>query len=387
MKINSISVREIQIPFVTSFKHSLSTRNATESVVVEITTDEGIRGYGEGAPREYVTGETLNSTISSLKNVALKISNIVSEGIGNLSDKNDSIELLRTIPEDIKDLGPSAKCALELALFDVYSRSHRLPVLDLFGKQLTDTIHYSCAISEGSISSTKRLLEKIKPFGFKQLKLKVGSDIQSDMERIKMVRSVLGETVEIRIDANGAWSFEEAVKNIYRYYENGIRIAEQPLPVRLKWEYPLLFKEVDPEIIIVIDESLCRIEDAMWFIENSGASAFNLKISKHGGLLNTLEIYQLAQKSGILCQLGCHVGETSILSAAGRTFAALTDRLFAYEGAYGTHLLSYDIDAASIKFGNQGELSLSDIRNNEGIGINIDPNLLEKATSKEYRFL
>lgn len=124
----------------------------------------------------------------------------------------------------------------------------------------------------------------------------------------------------------------------------------------------------------------------MWFIENSGASAFNLKISKHGGLLNTLEIYQLAQKKGILCQLGCHVGETAILTAAGMVFAGITDGLFACEGAYGTHLLNYDISTVPLKFGPQGKLDLRGIKTRHGLGIEIDPVYLGKASVKEYRF-
>lgn len=229
-------------------------------------------------------------------------------------------------------------------------------------------------------------LKGMQKIGFKQVKIKVGKDLDSDLERVKMSQSILGENVELRIDANGAWRTQEAVENIKRYTDCGVCSVEQPLAVDQKNDYPALMERVDASIDVILDESICTLEDARWFIQNEAASGFNLKISKLGGLRNTLAIYQLASENGFKCQLGCHVGETSILTAAGRILAGLTKKLSAYEGAYGNLLLDHDIVEHPLQFSHRGKYDLMDLSTSSGLGIRIEPSLLSTASRRVLRY-
>jgi L-alanine-DL-glutamate epimerase-like enolase superfamily enzyme len=382
MKLREFVIREIAIPFRTNFKHALATRKKTSAVIFEIVGADGVRGYGEAAPRKYVTGESVPSTMGALERAAEKLSHLE---LNPAQDVSAKLTAWDAVSKADLHHAPSAQCAVELALLDLFGKLLEKPVIDLLGPQQTTRIFYSGVLSKGPPHEAPPILKGMQAIGLKQVKIKVGRDLKSDLERVKLSQSILGEDIELRIDANGAWSVKEAVEKIKRFGDCGIRIVEQPLPADHREDYPLLKKKIDPGIDIILDEGICTLEDARWFVQNQGASGFSLKVSKHGGLRNTLAIYQLASANGFVCQLGCHVGETSILTAAGRIFAGLAQRLTAYEGAYGHLLLTRDIVENPLQFGPCGEYDLGDLTTSPGLGIQIDPFLLDKASISELR--
>ncbi|NJS16485.1 MAG: enolase, partial [Nostocaceae cyanobacterium CSU_2_110] len=153
--------------------------------------------------------------------------------------------------------------------------------------------------------------------------------------------------------------------------------VEQPIP-RCKPETLAELKAKSP-IPIMVDESLVTLEDAKTLIANNACDFFNLRISKCGGIAQTLEIAKLALSKGIKLQLGCQVGETAILSAAGRHLAAYLDDLLFIEGSYGKLLLTEDISTESIHFGNGGKAGLL---RKPGLGIEVKNSILEKYAHK-----
>ena len=382
MTLIEFYIREIGIPFKANFKHALASRTRTSAVLFEIITDEGVHGYGEGTPREYVTNESIRSTLMTLKEIAERLSGVELDPTHNVIEQIEALE--QTLFNDGMN-APSTKCALELSLFDAIGKTCGKPALEFMGSPKTTTIYYSGVISDESPDQTKKILNKIKIIGFKQVKVKVGNDIEADIRKLDLVRSILGDNIQLRIDANSAWNLKEAVSKIRRYYDHGVNIVEQPIPADSRNDYPILLKEINSRVQIIIDESICTFDDALWYIENKGATGFNLKISKHGGLLNTLKIYRLARANGFGCQLGCHVGETSILTAAGHIFASLAGELIAYEGSYGNFLLTYDIVDHPLQFGNHGKYDLGYLKSVPGVGIEINPSLLKEASTNQFR--
>ena len=381
-KIIECIVREIRIPFNAGFKHALASRRQTRSVVLEIVTDAGVHGYGEGTPRDYVTGESLPSTIDALNRTAAAM---IGAGLpaadGIVAAMADQISEL---PADLTG-APSARCAVELALLDACGKTANLPLVDLLGSRQTAVVHYSGVVSDESIDRTVAIVEAVNALGLKQVKIKAGRDAAADAEKLKAIRDRLDPRVELRVDANGAWELGEAVKRIDAYREAGVEIFEQPLPAGDRKQYPHLCAAVGDPAGIILDESICRLDDAHWFIENRGCGGFNLKISKHGGLTETLAIQRLAAASGLRVQLGCHVGETSLLTAAGMAFAGLTTGLFACEGAFGTLLLTHDITQRPLQFGPRGRVDLAAATSASGLGVDVDPQLLASATAGKFR--
>ena len=374
MKLVDFVIREVAIPFKVQFKHALAARSHTSSVLFEIITDTDVRGYGEGTPREYVTGESIQSTIAALQSVADNMRDIELKPSDNVIDR---IAALQHDFSGLLDPHPSAKCAMELALLDAYGKMLSRPVAGFLGEIIRPEFCFSGVISEGTTASALKFAHQINALKIKQVKVKASTDYQSDLEKVDSIRSVLGDGAQLRIDANGAWGFEETVEMIDRYSDKDIFIFEQPMPASARDQYPLLIKKIDECVNIILDESVCSVEDARWVIDNGAASGFNLKISKHGGLINTMAIHRLACENGLTNQLGCHVGETSILTAAGIIFAVISDDLFAFEGAYGSFLLEHDIVRHPLQFGLYGKFHFGNLGDQPGLGLEIDPNLLE----------
>jgi L-alanine-DL-glutamate epimerase-like enolase superfamily enzyme len=126
---------------------------------------------------------------------------------------------------------------------------------------------------------------------------------------------------------------------------------------------------------VVADESLCSIADAEKLIEMKACDVFNIRVSKCGGLINSAAIHSMATEAGLSCQIGAQVGETAILSAAGRHLATRCKSIKWCEGSYGCFLLKHDISRQSMTLG-LGGWAKSIVR--EGLGI--DP--IEKRIDK-----
>ena len=104
----------------------------------------------------------------------------------------------------------------------------------------------------------------------------------------------------------------------------------------------------------MLDESLCGYPDAVAAVRTRTADMFNVRLSKCGGIFPSLRIIGLAQRSGLGVQLGCHPGETAILSAAGRHVASRVDGLSYVEGSYDRHILGANLTREDITFGYGG---------------------------------
>jgi muconate cycloisomerase len=137
------------------------------------------------------------------------------------------------------------------------------------------------------------------------VKLKVGTD--DDLSTLRLVRDELGGDVDIRVDANSAWTPSEAIARLREMEPYGISAVEQPVA---KADFAGL-KQVSEavRIPVIADESLCNEEDARRLIDLKACGIFNLRLSKCGGPGAATRISRMAEAAGIRCQVGCHVGE------------------------------------------------------------------------------
>lgn len=364
MQINDYQIFQLHIPFKLKFSHALATRSASESVLLALADTQGNQGFGEGTPRPYVTGESIASTMRVLRAVLEDLS------LENIESVQDVDRLLNGYPA--LETAPSARCALELALLDLLGKNTRQPLLELLGIPQTENIYYSAVISSETPEKVAKIVQQVAAMHVRQVKLKVVSDRVVNRENIRVLREILGESVDIRVDANAAWNLDEAVSHINDLVEQGVFYIEQPLPAIDRDVWPALQQRLPASAKVYVDESVCSLEDARWLAERKAVSGFNLKVSKHGGILPTLEIHQMAQEHGLFCQLGCHVGETSILSAAGRIVAALTGDLRACEGSYGLLLMDQDLSATPLQLGYQGIGPVADLLKHPGLGVPVD---------------
>jgi L-alanine-DL-glutamate epimerase-like enolase superfamily enzyme len=376
MKIVSASIYALNIPFVESFSHSLSERTHSDSIVVKVVCSRGVEGFGEGVPRPYVTGETRDACAAHIRD-ELVPRLMAAELTGH--DPQTLFEGLATrLPASGVEDGVvwnAARCAVELAVIDCICRSHHLSLAALFPPQVS-TVTYSGVISAGSMARTEELARRCKLAGFKHVKMKVTSG--DDAKRVAAVREILGASVSIRLDANAVFAPAEALCFLQAVTPYGIESIEQPIP---RGDVPALaaLRMVSP-IPIMADESIVTMEDAEALIDAGAVDLFNLRLSKCGGMQPTLAIAARARAAGIALQVGCQVGETAILSAAGRHLAAHMPSCRNVEGSYGTLLLAEDIAVEALGFGPGG---IAPLLSAPGLGITVSDarlNLYAEAT-------
>ena len=367
MWLKKIHLYLLKIELCMPIKHYLAERTHSENLLVKVVTDSGVVGYGEGIARQYVTGETTATSLAFLRDHLIPQSN----GL----HWDDSEDLLVTLGELISEpnraQAPAACCALELAILDAAGKTWGQSVAKLLGGEKQPLV-YSAVIPMMSQPSFHRLLHLIHDARMSFVKVKVGNN--QDLAVLSLAREILGHQVDLRVDANGAWSVEEAEQRIDAMIPYGISAVEQPVP-----KYDLLgLKRLSDrlDISVIADESLCIERDAHEMASLCACQVFNLRLSKCGGILAAHRMFEIGQKQGIAAQLGCQVGETGILSAAGRHFA-MSHKLRYLEGSYSNYLLKEDIVIEPLEFGVGGvALPLT----GPGLGIKVDEEALQRLT-------
>jgi muconate cycloisomerase len=363
MQINTIRIYSVKIPFRRKIKHRLFTRHQTEAVIAVIEDDKRVKGFGEGTPRAYVTGETLDSSLVSAKSIAVGIKNQKWNSIDELNTCFSNLGIT-----ELTSVYPAAFCAVELACYDLWARNHAVPLCRLFdGKDKSKQLVYSGVIPYiKSEVELLKFLQLIQNMDLRVVKIKV-VDIHSGLSQLKRIREVLGEDVDLRIDANACFTPKEAISFIRQAKPFRLSAVEQPVS---KDDLAGL-KEVSKasDIPIIADESMYTTKGPEYLIDSDVCHGLNIRLSSCGGIQKSIRLYRHARANDKLCIIGGHVGETAILSLAGRHLAASCPGHHYLEGSFSTLVLEEDIVDEPVAFGYQGHASVT---SKPGLGIAID---------------
>jgi L-alanine-DL-glutamate epimerase-like enolase superfamily enzyme len=388
LKIVALTAYQVRIPLRRRIRHASHTRTETENLLIRCTLDDGSEGFGEGVPRDYVTGETIDSALALLRRSDLAAQ---CEECHDFEQAVSLAERLRLAPvagDERGCEGNAARCAVELAILDAYGRhfgralSDVVPLLAPEIHQPQSHVRYSGAITTARGLKTLTAAIIFRFFRFRQLKIKVGMEGYDDRRRLGMVRRWGGRKLDVRLDANEAWTPDNVVERIRALEPFGISAVEQPLP----HADAAVLRDVRRHVgtPIMLDESLCSRVDAERAVEGQFCDLFNLRLSKCGGFIPSLRLAQFAKQHGLGCQLGCQVGETAVLSAAGRHFAASVAGLRYLEGSYDRHLVREALATEDLTFGWGGWAKALP---GPGLGIALDPAALQRVTLREQSLL
>jgi muconate cycloisomerase len=389
MRVVELEARHTRVALRRKVTHASHVRTDTDNVVVRCKLADGSTGYGEGVPRDYVTGETIDFSLDLLKR-----SDLAKQLDTDCTDFVQAVHLaerlkLAASPDDDRGiLGNAARCALELAVLDAFGRSFGEPltrVTELVAPELykfRQEVRYS-----GVIGNPRGWKKRFYPLvyrlaGFQQVKLKVGIEGQDDVKRTKTIRRWLGSKIDLRLDANEAWTPADVVARIRELEPFGITSVEQPV----RHEDVACLAEVRKQVKtpVMLDESLCGEIDAERAARNGWCDLFNIRLSKCGGFIPSVRLAQLAKRHNLGYQLGCQVGETAILSAAGRHFATSVADIRYFEGSYDRHLVWEALSTEDLTFGRGGRAPAL-IRT--GLGFTLDPLRLEWLTQRKETLL
>jgi L-Ala-D/L-Glu epimerase len=374
LRLSSATVYALEIPLVETFRHSARDRSSCDSIVVRVRDEAGTEGFGEGVPRPYVTGETAESMLEH-------VGRLWDLGCGRELPELDAGGLLPAIEAWLPPLplpgalaDHASRAALETALLDCVLRRAGVPLGGLLPPARAG-VTYGGVITAGSLETVVQHARRVKLVGLDQVKVKVG--FADDVERVRAVRDVLGPSASVRLDANGAWTRERALEVLEATASCRVAAVEQPLPRGPVEDLARLRRAT--RVPLVADESLVTLADAEALIAAKAVDYFNVRVSKCGGLSRSLGIARRAAAAGIGVQVGSQVGETAILSAAGRHLAAHLPHVAFVEGSYGTLLLTEDVSAEPVRFGHRGAAPLL---SGPGLGIRVVEERLRKHSRR-----
>jgi len=373
MKLRSISLHRIKIPFKREFTHANAARQEADNILIRCETMSGAVGWGETIAREYVTGETTEGTFARIAELPAAYWR---------GDFNTPEELSGDRLPQLREANV-ARCAIELALLDARARERNLPLYELLAGlwprlariRRQEALRYDGPFGLGSAAASVATAIKLRAYGFAAVKLKMTNDLPRERTRLRLARQFLGDAVDIRVDANEAWTLPQALSlaPLLRRY----RVSAVEQPVSKHDRRGMLEFAQRSGCTVIADESLCSQADARAFADSDARVMFAVKLAKLGGFKSTLEVLRLAERRSIAIQIGCQVGESAILSAAGRHLAALCPNLRYLEGSHDRFLLSDNVSREDITFGRGGYAPLL---RGPGLGIEVLPGRVEQLT-------
>jgi L-alanine-DL-glutamate epimerase-like enolase superfamily enzyme len=348
IRIARLELGELRIPFKVSFRHASAERAETSTVWVDAVTPDQRVGCGEGCPRPYVTGETIETARAFLdthaESIRADVTSLASL-VGWIASHSAAI-----------DSNPAAWCAVELAVLHLLGLRAGTTVERLLGRPAPEGVfQYTAVLGDAEPASFHQLARRYREHGFRDFKIKLSGDVARDRAKLEIVRGWTADGLRVRADANNVWATaDEAIEALAAIGFPWFAV-EEPLA---RDDCTGLARIADAlGTRVIVDESLLRRDQLARLVPPASRWLVNVRVSKMGGLLRSLDLVDDARHRGIGLIVGAQVGETSLLTRAGLAVArAAGDALVAQEGAFGTHLLSRDVCSPPLMFGPDGRL-------------------------------
>jgi L-alanine-DL-glutamate epimerase-like enolase superfamily enzyme len=379
MRIDEVRVHQIGLPFSGDFSHARRKASSAHNIIVEVIADHGkVRGYGEGAPRSYVTGESQESAAEGVKALVMT------------KEYPWDLETVSEVWGFVGGLSPgkehhSALCSVEMALLDALGKAQSKPVLAyLPGDFFSGKVSYGAAIPLGSEERVTELCRLIRSLRINKLKIKMGKDFEQNQKSLRIVRSLFGEECDLRVDVNGSWDRDLALKHLDLLVEHGVKVVEQPM-MPGDADMGSFAKEVRAHGMgLMADESVCTLHEVEELIRQGWYNMANVRMSKCGGFRNSLNVVNLLRKEGLSFQIGSQLGESGVLSAAGRAFCLINRDAAYFEGSYDKFLLRENITGEDVTFGIGGEAGPL---KGYGLGVEVDQGKLGRLTDSSKKIV
>lgn len=345
MKIKQIRAYIRNLALTRPYTIASRTISDVENVFLEVELENGMIGTGAANPAPEVVGEGPEQTLANAH------SSFFEELAG--SDIRYFKQWIGTCQHQFPNL-PGTQALLDIALHDAFCQWLDIPVAAFYG-QYWKELPTSVTIGIMTAQDTIQTAEEYKKMGFRVLKVKLGLDLEEDLERLRKLREVFGTYFTVRVDANQGYSLPELQRFLKAVQSLDIELVEQPLPVG--HESDLLVLSADERRLLAADESLKDASYALkWAQTPRPFGIYNIKLMKCGGITGGLDIARIAQAAGIDLFWGCNDESIVSISAALHTaFASPNTRYLDLDGSLD---LAEDVVSGGFQI-NDGLLSLA----------------------------
>ena len=288
-RIERVTATRVTTPLHTPFVTALRRTTTTDTVVVRVSDSDGVTGWGEAPQVWQVTGESLAGAEAC---VTGPLAAVVTS-----RDPDDLQDLCRGVASAVA-ANHGAKAAVDVALHDLVARRRgvSLPVL-LGSTSLRVPTDVTLAAGDAAALGQAALDRVVD--GFPVLKMKVGTDAATDVERVRAVRAAVGKATRIRLDANQGWTPREAVRVITALEDADldVELVEQPVPAADLDGMAWVTGRVSTPVMA--DESVYGVRDLVEVIRRRSADLVNVKLAKCGGLSPARTLLELARAQGM----------------------------------------------------------------------------------------
>jgi L-alanine-DL-glutamate epimerase-like enolase superfamily enzyme len=358
-RIRDVEIFPYTIKTKTVIKISLGNEETSDGFFVRVRSEDGVVGYGEGSPFTPITAETQQSAV------------VIAKALGEKLRGRDPFEIAHLVADmdAFAPNNPSAKAALEMALWDICGKLAGQPVCCMLGRFRSQFDTDKTVFLEPPEVMAESARQVVRD-GFKTVKLKVGESAEADSARLRAVREAVGPDIKIRVDANQGWTPAEAVRSLRLIEKYGVQFSEQPVAA---WDWEgMKFVRDNAPLPVMADESVHVEHDAIEGVRRGAIDMINIKLMKSGGILHGTRIASVAEAANLRCMVGC-MDETKLgLTAAAHLVCSQKSIVYA------------DLDANLFLVDDPiiGGFTLKDgnviMPQTPGLGTEIDPAYLSK---------
>lgn len=307
MRITRVATFPVRIPLKPERRmiSSLGRHEVSQYVLVRLETDAGIDGVGEATVMPRWSGETVWSAQAVIDHVFAPLL------VG--ADPSDIAAIDGVLDRAAQD-NWFAKSAVEMACWDIVGKEAGRPVYELLGGPVRQP-QIKCRFSMGAYppdrvrTTVTRLIER----GFTTIKVKVGTNIDEDVERVAIVREIIGPDRDIVIDANCGYSPADAIEAARQMEPFDVGLFEQPTP---RHDYEGL-AEVRRHVSmpVMADDMVFDLGQARECLRHDACDVISIYPGKCGGIRKCREIAELAAAHGVECSIGSNL-ELDVATAA-----------------------------------------------------------------------
>ena len=290
IKISKVGLHRVRVPFVEPFRISNGVVAEKDAILIELTTDAGIVGWGEASPMSgsFYSADTPDSSWAVLKHEIVPA--LLARGKLDLTQVGDKF----------------ARAGIEGALWDAYAHTKQTSLCDLFQIERRPV---PSGVAIGIFDTIDELTERVRRYaneGYQRVKIKIQPGW--DVEPVKAVRTHFPQ-LPLMVDANAAYQLNEFPRELDRF---NLMMIEQPLAAGAIAEAGEL--QAHLKTPLCADESADSLGTLDQLIANRAARIINIKVQRVGGLSEALAMLQSARAADLQCWVGT-MPELGIASA------------------------------------------------------------------------
>ncbi|HEY1800602.1 MAG TPA: o-succinylbenzoate synthase [Terriglobales bacterium] len=367
MKIESITLREIQMPLVHFFETSFGRTTHRRIILVQVLCD-GVVGWGECVAGEgpFFNEEWTDEAWATLKTYLCPM--IVGANLDTAAQSAVHMGKIRG--------HRMAKASIENALWDAEAKQKQLPLWKLLGGTRQEI---SCGVSIGIQDSVDQLLRKIETelaAGYQRIKVKVKPGW--DLDVLQRIRSQW-PNIPLSCDANSAYTLDD-VARLREFDAFNLLMIEQPLWSDDVYQHSHLQSQL--RTAICLDESIHTARSAAMAAELKACRIINIKVGRVGGLSEAKRVHDVCQQHGIPVWCGGML-ESGIGRAHNIALSSLANFTLPGDVSASKRYWAHDIISPEVEVSSQGAIAM---RSDPGIGYQVDEQRIEKLTVRKATF-